>query len=139
MKLSRVAYGAGAWLYGATGAIHLWAHLGSSARVPTDPDEVELLRLATTFQRDMGQGFERSLMDFFNGFSVSLTILCLALWGLNLILLHRTEGSLRGPALFNGAVGVAMIALSWSYFFVPPITLFGLVTAAFLVAAAGGR
>lgn len=84
------------------------------------------------------QGFNRSYWDFYVGFGLFVTVffifsavLAWQLAGLKAEVLS----ALRGPAWALALCYVAVMILSWRYFFIIPIVFSGLVTICLIAAA----
>ena len=130
------AFAVGSWAMVVTGLIHLAAHFAGRGGPHANPQEAQLIELATTYRFTM-MGVQRTLMQVFDGFSLSLTVLLLAAGLQNLIAL-RSGLSLRGVRRLSWIgvlAGAALLALSVTSFPPPPIVLFSFVTAAFLSSA----
>ncbi len=139
-RRQRISFKFGAWLFLVTAAAHLAGHLSGSGK-PADATEAELLRLMTTYTREMGHGL-RSMWDLFAGFSLCFATLLALVGLLDLIVVrrHHADGAfMRQVTLANALGAVLLLALSVAYFFPPPTICLALVCAGFIGALPGSR
>ncbi len=129
----------GASLQIVTAALHMIGHF--SAREPANDTEAQLLHLMENYHLDVG-GVERSMMDLFQGFSLTFAALLLYVALLNLLLvghLRTNAKSFRMATLVNLVLTAILVVVSALTFPIPPTVLFALSGLAFLAALAPGR
>jgi hypothetical protein len=137
-RRQRLCFQCGAAMLLLTAAAHLAGHF-SGGGPPADASEAELLRLMTTYTREMGHG-PRSTMDLFSGFSLCFATLLALTGALDLLMLRRqaTDAAFMRAATLLNALGAALLlALSIVYFFPPPTICLALVCGFFLAALPG--
>ncbi|MCL4810062.1 MAG: hypothetical protein KJ062_20065 [Thermoanaerobaculia bacterium] len=140
-KLSLAAFRTGAWISIVTSLIHLAGHVaGPSA--PKNETEARLTELMTTYGFTLPGAPHRTMMEFFDGFSLTFTLL-LALTGVLALAIARSRGAV--PELYRftsvalaGCYGI-LFGLSLRYFFLAPTVCLGLAFLAFLVSLAPSR
>ena len=130
------AFVVGSWALVITGLIHLAAHFAGRGQPHANPQEAQLIELASTHRFDM-MGVPRTLMQVFDGFSLSLTILLIAAGVQNLIAVRSglSRQGIRRLSWVGVLTGAALLALSVAKFPPPPVVLFSIVTLAFLWSA----
>lgn len=139
MRKAFQSFRIGASLQIVTAGLHLIGHF--SARDPANETEAQLLELMMSYRLDVG-GVERTMMDLFQGFSLTFAVLLVYVGLLNLILLgHLRAGAkaFRWAALINLALTGVLVVVSALTFPLPPTVLFALSGLAFLAALALGR
>ncbi|HEY7575856.1 MAG TPA: hypothetical protein VIB08_11865 [Thermoanaerobaculia bacterium] len=122
-KRQRVFFWIGAWACLVTAAIHLVGHFAPPPP-PANTTEAELWRLLTTYEKDFGAGFSRTTADFLKGFSLCFSLFLLWAGAWSLLSLRRGAADpawLRRVVLFNALFSAALLAVSLTYFFLPPI------------------
>ncbi len=128
----------GASLLLLTAAAHLAGHF-SPPRPPADESEAQLMRLMTSYTRELGHG-PRSMHDLLSGFSLSFSILLALAGALDWLVARRRASDaalLRDLALLN-ALGTALLTgVSVVYFFPPPTICLGLAFLGFACALVG--
>jgi hypothetical protein len=136
-KRQRIFFRIGAWACLVTAAIHLVGHFAPPP-APAGETEATLWRLMTTYERDLGAGFSRTTMDFLKGFSLCFSLFLFWVGGLALVVVKRPPqdpklwGRIRLTYLiFSGA----LLSISLTYFFLPPIVCVAVVFFAFAGAA----
>ena len=103
---------------------------------PGNDTERQLLDLMSTYKMDLGAGFERSMKDLMDSFSISFTLLLLFGGLLNFFLLRKkvepetVRGVIGINVLIFGSCFVAMVLLT----FLPPIICTGLIFTSLLMA-----
>jgi hypothetical protein len=140
-KRQRIFFRIGASAMVVTSFIHIAGALAGEAQKPSDPTEAELMRLMTTYYKDMGGGILRSRMDLIRGFSHSYSILILWIGVLGLILLRRhSDASLmRLMASACAIFSLALLTISAVFFFWPPTICCAVIFLAFAGAAVPSR
>ncbi len=137
-KRRRMFFGIGAWASLLTAGIHLVGHFAPQPP-PANEAEATLLRLMTTYRKELGAGFSRTTMDFLLGFSLTFALLLFWLGAMSLLVLRRGAAD---PAWFgrvcllNAILAAVLLAISLKYFFLPPIVCVAVVFLAFAAAAA---
>jgi len=122
-KRQRICFRVGAWASVATSFIHMAGAFAGARQPPADATETELLKLMTTYHKDMGGGILRSTMDLLNGFSVSFALLFLWVGILCVVLVRRRaeDAVLMRPVTWTCAIfSGALLAVSVVDFFWPP-------------------
>lgn len=135
-KRSLFFFRLGTLTLGATSLLHLVGHIIGSMRQPMDPEEIQLMQLASSYLFDFG-GIQRTLLEIYNGFSLTISILC----GFTAVLLYLIgKMGTAVPGLLHKTAGVALMfclmqfALSIVYLILPPILLFAIASITFLAA-----
>jgi hypothetical protein len=133
-----LAFQIGCWVTILTAVIHLAGIVFSGDMQGTTPDEVELLRLATTVRIEMPGGQQRTLMDFMSGFSLHFA-LSLALWGgLGLIVQRRgrdDDALMYAVARAMAGAAAALLVICLTYFFLIPSLFVALMAISFAISA----
>lgn len=103
-------------------------------RPPTDPARAQLLNLMQTLDSDI-MGSRRTLWQFLQGFTFSVSILSLALGLLSLMVSRVLDWHvLRRVAALNATWLIAMTLVSVKYFFAVPTAFCGTATVLFAAA-----
>ena len=140
-KLSIVAFGAGAWTSLATALVHLAGHV-AGPQAPRNETEARLTDLMTGYGFALPGAPRRTMMEFFDGFSLTFTLF-LALTGILALAIARSRGAV--PELYRfAAVALAgtygiLFGISLKYFFLAPTVCIGLSFLAFVVSLAPAR
>jgi len=139
-RFQRISFRTGAIACIVTAFIHLVGHFGPRPPAANET-EATLRKLMETYRQDLGAGFERTMMDFLKGFSLSFSLYLLVLGTLALLLLRHSS---RDASFMRRASAVclfgtgALLVVSLVYFFLPPIVCVAVATAGFAGALAGG-
>ena len=135
----RIFFQIGTWALLATAAIHLAGHFAPRPE-PSGEAERTLMDLMTNYRKDFGAGFSRTTLDFLNGFSFSFSAFLLWTGLLNLAALKGIADGKRlwRLALLNTILSGIVVAISWKYFFLPPLACMAVVFLSYLAAAVGG-
>ncbi len=139
MKRAISFFRIGASLQIVTAGLHMIGHF--SAREPANETEAQLLELMMNYRLDVG-GVERTMMDLFQGFSLSFAALLVYVGLLNLLLIGHVRARAKGfrtATLINLALTAALVGVGALTFPLPPTVLFALSGLAFLAALALGR
>jgi hypothetical protein len=138
-KRQRIFFRIGTWALFATAAIHLAGHFAPQPE-PSGEAERTLRDLMTSYRKDFGAGFSRTTLDFLKGFSLSFSAFLLWTGLLNLAALRGfADGArLRRLAALDAALSGVVVAITWKYFFLPPLVCMAVVFLSFLAAALGG-
>lgn len=139
MKRAVSFFRIGASLQIVTAGLHMIGHF--SAREPANDTEAQLLHLMMNYRLDVG-GVERTMMDLFQGFSLTFAALLVYVGLLNLMLvghLRTNTKGFRAAALVNLVLTGVLVVVGALTFPVPPTALFALSGLAFLAALALGR
>ena len=108
-----------------------------SEHFPSNKTEEDLLRLMNDYQREVG-GKSLTFMDIQNGLSLCYGLFFFWLGLINLMMakgLIRNKRMLSQICLFNGAMLLAGVVISFVYFFWLPLVSFLVAMIFFLVAA----
>lgn len=140
-KLSLVAFRIGAWTSIVTALVHLAGHV-AGPRAPKNETEAKLTELMTGYGFALPGAPHRTMMEFFNGFSLTFTLF-LALTGILALAVARSRSAV--PELFRfttvalaGCFGI-LLGISLKYFFLAPTVCIGVAFLAFTVSLAPGR
>lgn len=140
-KLSPVAFRTGAWISIVTAFAHLAGHV-AGPQAPANETEAKLTELMTTYGFALPGAPRRTMMEFFDGFSLTFT-LYLALTGILALAVARSRGAV--PELYRftaialaGSYGI-LFGISLRYFFLAPSACLGLAFLAFVLSLAGER
>jgi len=140
-KRARLFFQIGAWGLIATAAIHLLGHFAPQPE-PSSDAERTLLDLMTNYRKDFGAGFSRTTLDFLLGFSLSFSAFLLWTGLLNLAALRglADPARFRRLAALDAVLAGIVVAITWKYFFLPPLLCMAVVFLAFLASTltAGG-
>ena len=135
----RIFFRIGAWACVATAVIHMAGQLAPRP-APANETEATLMKLLTTYEKDLGAGFLRTTSDFLNGFSVAFSIFLAWVGLLALLALRRADPEfLRSFARIGAIFSAALLVVSVVDFFLPPTVCLAVVFAGFLGAALGPR
>ena len=134
-KLSLVAFRTGAWISIVTAFVHLAGHV-AGPQAPRNETEAKLTELMTTYGFALPGAPRRTMMEFFDGFSLTFTLF-LALTGVLALAIARSRGAV--PELYRftavalaGSYGI-LLGISLKYFFLAPTVCLGLAFLAFAV------
>lgn len=137
-NLSLVAFRVGAWTSIATSFAHLAGHV-SGPQAPANDTEAKLTELMTGYGFALPGAPHRTMMEFFNGFSLTFSLF-LALTGILALAVARHRSV--APLLFRftavalaGSYGI-LLGLSVKYFFLVPTLCLGVAFLAFVVSLA---
>jgi hypothetical protein len=140
-KLSLVAFRVGAWTSILTALVHLAGHV-AGPRAPRNETEAKLTELMTGYGFALPGAPHRTMMEFFDGFSLTFTLF-LALTGVLALAIAKSRGAV--PELYRftavalaGCYGI-LCGLSLKYFFLAPTVCLGVAFLAFAVSLAPGR
>jgi len=116
-----------------TGVIHLIGHFAPPDLSTKEKQEMYDSMHALQFQID--PMFSRTVMDFFNMFSLSLTVLIVSLGAVNYLVAKKTDSNalFRSLSLISLVGMLAMLFLSFKYAFSVPIGLFTILVVGFLL------
>ena len=139
-RRQRIFFQIGTWACLVTSGIHA---IGQIAPRPAPANETEatLLRLLTTYRKDLGAGFSRTTMDFVVGFSWCFSLFLLWVGLLGLLALRRGVADaewFRRAALVNAILAGGLLVLGLKYFFLPPIVCVAVIFLGFAGAAVPG-
>jgi len=139
-KLSPVAFRTGAWISIVTALVHLVGHV-AGPQAPRNETEAKLTELMTTYGFALPGAPRRTMMEFFDGFSLQFT-LSLALTGILALAIARSRGAV--PELYRftaialaGSYGI-LFGISLRYFFLAPSVFLGLAFLAFALSLVPG-
>lgn len=122
--MTRRFFAAGCWVLIATGLLHLLGHYAMMTSQGEGETGRQLLALMRGHRQDMGLGFVRSMFDIVAGFSLTFSILSMAMGLLGLILRHHADRAPRllGQAaiVYAGVFGI-MTAVAFRYWFPAPL------------------
>jgi hypothetical protein len=140
-KLSPIAFRTGAWISIVTALVHLAGHV-AGPQAPRNETEAKLTELMTTYGFALPGAPRRTMMEFFDGFSLTFTLL-LALTGILALAIARSRGAV--PELYRftavalaGTYGI-LLGVSLKYFFLAPTICLGLSFVAFALSLAPAR
>ena len=140
-KLSLAAFRTGAWISIVTAFVHLAGHI-AGPQAPRNETEAKLTELMTTYAFALPGAPRRTMMEFFDGFSLLFT-LYLALTGVLALAIARSRGAV--PDLFRftaialaGSYGI-LLGISLRHFFLAPTVCLGLAFLAFAVSLVPAR
>ncbi len=140
-KLSLAAFRTGAWISIVTAFVHLAGHI-AGPQAPRNETEAKLTELMTTYAFALPGAPRRTMMEFFDGFSLLFT-LYLALTGVLALAIARSRGAV--PELYRftaialaGTYGI-LLGISLRYFFLAPTVCLGLAFLAFAVSLVPAR
>ena len=139
-KLSLVAFRTGAWISIVTSLVHLAGHV-AGPQAPANETEAKLTELMTTYGFALPGAPRRTMMEFFDGFSLTFSLF-LAVVGILALAIAKSRGAV--PELYRfAAVALAgtfgiLLGLSLRYFFLAPSVCLGLGFLAFVVSLAPG-
>ncbi len=119
-KLQRILFRAGAVACLLTAALHLAAHLQGQPP-PRDETEATLQRLMAEYRMDI-LGVSITMRELMSGFSLcyALFLVWLGVVGLLLVRAAGRETWMRGIAAVFALGAVALLAVSYRYFPLPP-------------------
>lgn len=140
-KLSLVAFRVGAWTSIVTSLAHLAGHV-AGPQAPKNETEAKLTELMTGYGFALPGAAHRTMMDLFNGFSLTFTLF-LALTGILALAVARSRRAI--PELYRftaialaGTYGI-LLGISLKYFFLAPTVCLGIAFLAFTVSLAPGH
>ncbi|MBK9965129.1 MAG: hypothetical protein IPP07_09635 [Holophagales bacterium] len=141
-KLSLVAFRVGAWTSILTALAHLAGHV-AGPEAPKNETEAVLTELMTSYGFALPGAPRRTMMELFDGFSLTFTLF-LALTGILALAIARSRGAV--PELYRftavalaGTYGI-LSGISLRHFFLAPTLCLALAFVAFAVSlAAEGR
>lgn len=140
-KLSLVAFRTGAWISIVTAFAHLAGHV-AGPQAPRNETEARLTELMTTYGFSLPGAPRRTMMEFFDGFSLTFSLF-LALTGILALAIARSRGAV--PELWRftaialaGSYGI-LLGISLRYFFLAPTVCLGLSFLAFAVSLLPAR
>ena len=140
-KLSLAAFRTGAWISIVTAFVHLAGHI-AGPQAPRNETEAKLTELMTTYAFALPGAPRRTMMEFFDGFSLLFT-LYLALTGVLALAIARSRGVV--PELYRftaialaGSYGL-LLGISLRHFFLAPTVCLGLAFLAFAVSLVPAR
>jgi len=140
-KLPLAAFRVGAWTSIVTAIAHLAGHV-AGPQAPRNETEAKLTELMTGYGFELPGAPHRTMMEFFDGFSLTFSLF-LALTGILALAVARSRGAV--PELFRftavalaGTYGI-LLGISLRYFFLVPSLCLGLAFLAFAVSLAPGR
>jgi hypothetical protein len=127
----------GCWVAFVTAGVHLTGHVvGPTA--PANETERQLTELATTYKFLMPGGWERSLMDFVNGFSLTFSLFLATIGGLGLMVVKRGQGDpvlLMATARTLAVSSLVLLVINLVYFFLIPAAFILVMALCFLLAS----
>lgn len=137
-KLSIVAFRVGAWTSILTSLVHLAGHV-AGPQAPKNETEAKLTELMTGYTFALPGAPRRTMMEFFDGFSLTFTLF-LALTGILALAVARSRGAV--PELYRftavalaGTYGI-LLGISLRHFFLAPTLCLGLAFVAFALSLA---
>ncbi|MBI5440022.1 MAG: hypothetical protein HY900_02295 [Deltaproteobacteria bacterium] len=140
-KLSLVAFRLGDRTSILTSFVHLAGHF-ARPQAQRNETEAKLTELMTGYGFALPGASHRTMMEFFDGFSLTFSLL-LALTGILALAVARSRGAV--PELFRftavalaGCFGI-LLGISLRYFFLAPTVCLGIAFLAFTVSLAPGR
>ena len=140
-KLPLVAFRVGAWTSILTALVHLAGHV-AGPQSPKNETEARLTELMTGYAFALPGAPHRTMMEFFDGFSLTFTVF-LALTGILALAIAKSRGAV--PELYRftaialaGTYGI-LFGVSLKYFFLAPTVCLGIAFLAFAVSLAPGR
>lgn len=140
-KLSLVAFRVGAWTSIVTSLVHLAGHV-AGPQAPKNETEAKLTELMTGYSFALPGAPHRTMMDLFNGFSLTFTLF-LAVTGILALAVARSRRAV--PELYRftaialaGTYGI-LLGISLKYFFLAPTVCLGIAFLAFAISLAPGR
>lgn len=139
-KLQRALYRTGAIGAIVTAAFHMVGHLQGAAPAANDTEKT-LWSLLTSYEFDM-LGTKRTMWTLFQGFSLTFCALLAFVGTLDLAILRarrEDDALLRLVAGINAAGFGVMLAISATYFILPPTICLAIVSIAFVLALLGRR
>lgn len=130
-----LAFQIGCWTAFVTAALHLAGHVAGMQ--PVTPDEVRVIAAASEAVLAL-PGATRSILDLFDGFSLTFTLF-LAFWGgLGLMILRRGRDDadlMYAVARTMAGAGVVLLVISLSYWFLIPSLCAAMIAVSFGVAS----
>jgi len=129
------------WVAFLTAAVHMAAHI-SGPPPPTNATEQQIQDLITNYYFPMPGGGERSIMDFYAGFSLMFSTLMAMSGAVGLMVVRRgTEDPVlvRGVARAFALGGLVLLVISLTHFFIVPSLFIALLTVSFAVASVSER
>jgi hypothetical protein len=127
----------GCWVAFITAGVHLTGHvMGPTA--PANDTERQLAELATSYRFALPGGWERSLMDFVNGFSLTFSLFLMTMGGLGLIVIKRGQGDpllLMATARTLAVASLVLLVITLVYFFLIPAAFILVMALCFLLAS----
>ena len=140
-KLSLAAFRTGAWISIVTAFVHLAGHV-AGPQAPANDTEAKLTELMTTYGFALPGAPRRTMMEFFDGFSLTFSLF-LGLTGILALAIARSRGAV--PELYRftaialaGSYGI-LLGVSLRYFFLAPSVCIGLAFVAFAVSLLPAR
>ena len=125
----------GCWAALVTAAVHLFGHI-TAPQTATNEVEEQLLQLASSYQFELPGGGRRALMDFVNGFSLSVPVFLATLAGCGLMIAKRGDTLLiRAAARVFAAGSIALLVISLTHWFIIPTIFIAFFTLCFVLAS----
>lgn len=140
MNTALFFYKFGAYAMLADAALHMVGHF--SGLEPRNETEETLMRLATTYELELGFGLKRTLMDIVNGFSLTFASYLAFVGVFNLLIAKATRDDprrLRSFTLANIGFGGLLLLISAMSFPLPPTIVYAVILLTFSASLALGR
>jgi hypothetical protein len=134
----RLPFQVATWTLFATAAAHLAGHL-AGPQAPANDTEKTLVTLMSTYRYEI-MGWQRTIDDFMQGFSLSYTVFMATMAGLGLVALKKMDAAgLRAFALVAALSTLAMLVLCVRYFVLPPTIFTAVALLGYALSAWNGR
>ena len=131
----------GCWGAAIAAAVHLVGYVTAPAQATNETEQV-LLDMARSYQFPLPGGMRRSLMELFDGFSLSFALFLATIAGLGFLIARRGADD---PVLMTAvtralaAFSLVLMVISIWYWFLIPTIFIGIMAFGFVLAAVGGR
>ncbi len=140
--MSRKLFAAGCWVLVALGLVHLLGHYSLVTAQGDGEAERQMLAMMRGNPQDMGLGFVRTMFDIVAGFSLTFSVLPIAMGLLGLLLLRhegRAPELLRQAAIvYAGTFGI-MTGIALRYWFPAPLVFLAAAFVCFVGVVATAR
>ena len=131
----------GCWAAAITAAVHLVGYVTAPQQAANETEQV-LLDMARSYQFPLPAGTRRSLMELFDGFSLSFALFLATIAGLGFVIARRGADD---PVLMTAvtrtlaAFSLVLMVISIWYWFLIPTLFLGIMALGFVLAAVVGK
>ena len=124
----------GSWVLIVTAGFHSLSLIADST--PANETERQLLDLMQHYKMDMGAGMQRSMDDLVTFFSLSMSVLTLAIGVFNLLLARFFDNQVLAAKVmaFNAILWVLYLIPLYMLTFLPPMVCYSIAAAGFVAA-----
>jgi hypothetical protein len=130
----------GCWGAALTAAVHLVGYVTAPPQAANETEQV-LLDMARSYQFLLPAGTRRSLMELFDGFSLSFALFLATIAGLGFLIARRADDTVLTTAVTRtlAAFSLVLMVISIWYWFLIPTLFIGIMAFGFVLAAVTGR